>query len=77
MAMKTIVALLGPGIGPEVVNATCELLMGTGLPLKMLTPPQCNPCPKRPSPRPARPMACSSAWPARPHQTWCRGSAGR
>ena len=38
--MKTIVALPGEGIGLEVVDATCELLMGTGLPLKILTPPQ-------------------------------------
>ena len=27
MAMKTVVALPGQGIGPEVVDATCELLM--------------------------------------------------
>ena len=40
MAMKTIVALPGEGIGIEVVDATGELLMGTGLPLKILTPPQ-------------------------------------
>ena len=46
MAMKTIVALPGQGIGPEVVDATCELLMGTGLPLKILTPPQGNPLPE-------------------------------
>jgi len=45
MAMKTIVALPGQGIGPEVVDATCELLMGTGLPLKIL-PPQGNPLPE-------------------------------
>jgi isocitrate/isopropylmalate dehydrogenase len=38
--MKTIVALPGEGIGLEVVDATCELLAGTGLPLKILTPPQ-------------------------------------
>ena len=38
--MKTIVALPGEGIGIEVVDATCELLAGTGLPLKILTPPQ-------------------------------------
>ena len=35
MAMKTIVALPGEGIGPEVVDATCDLLMGTGLPLRL------------------------------------------
>jgi len=38
--VKTIVALPGEGIGIEVVEATCELLEGTGLPLKILTPPQ-------------------------------------
>lgn len=38
--MKTIVALPGEGIGIEVVEATCELLASTGLPLKILTPPQ-------------------------------------
>ena len=38
--MKTIVALPGEGIGLEVVDATCELLAGTGLPLKIDTPPQ-------------------------------------
>ena len=46
MAMKTVVALPGEGIGPEVVDATCELLMGTGLPIKILTPPQGNPVPE-------------------------------
>ena len=44
--MKTVVALPGEGIGPEVVDATCELLMGTGLPLKILTPPQGPPLPE-------------------------------
>jgi 3-isopropylmalate dehydrogenase len=39
-AMKTVVALPGEGIGFEVVEATCELLASTGLPLKILTPPQ-------------------------------------
>ena len=38
--MKTIVALPGEGIGIEVVDATCEVLEGTGLPLKILHPPQ-------------------------------------
>ena len=36
--MKIVVALPGQGIGIEVVEATCELLVGTGLPLKILTP---------------------------------------
>ncbi len=38
--MKTIVALPGQGIGIEVVDATCELLLGIGAPLKIVTPPQ-------------------------------------
>jgi isocitrate/isopropylmalate dehydrogenase len=46
MAMKTVVALPGQGIGLEVVDAACELLMGTGLPLKILTPSQGNPLPE-------------------------------
>ena len=46
MAMKTIAALPGQGIGPEVVDVTCELPMGTGLPLKILTLPQCNSLPE-------------------------------
>jgi len=46
MAMKTVVALPGQGIGIEVVDATCELLMGTGLPLKITTPPQGDPLPE-------------------------------
>jgi isocitrate/isopropylmalate dehydrogenase len=46
MAMRTVVALPGEGIGPEVIEATCELLMGTGLPIKILTPPQGNPVPE-------------------------------
>ena len=38
--MKTIVALPGEGIGIEVVEATCEVLEGMGLPIKILHPPQ-------------------------------------
>jgi isocitrate/isopropylmalate dehydrogenase len=38
--VKTVVALPGEGIGLEVVDATCELLAGTGLPLSIETPPQ-------------------------------------
>ena len=44
--MKTVVALPGEGIGPEVVDATCEVLLGTGLPLRILTPPQGAPLPE-------------------------------
>ena len=36
----------GEGIGLEVVEAACEVLMGTGLPLKIVTPPQGNPLPE-------------------------------
>jgi 3-isopropylmalate dehydrogenase len=38
--MKTIVALPGEGIGLEVVEATCDVLVGASLPIKILTPPQ-------------------------------------
>src|SRR6266581_230403 len=38
--MKTIVALPGEGIGVEVVEATCALLSGAGVPVKIVTPPQ-------------------------------------
>jgi len=38
--VKTIVALPGEGIGIEVIDATCELLAGTGLPVRIRTPPQ-------------------------------------
>jgi isocitrate/isopropylmalate dehydrogenase len=34
MAMKTVVALPGEGVGPEAVDATWALLVGTGLPFK-------------------------------------------
>ena len=44
--MKTVVALPGEGIGIEVVDAACEVLVGTGLPLKILTPPQGAPATK-------------------------------
>ena len=37
--MKTVVALGGEGIGPEVVDATCELLVASGMPLMVVTPP--------------------------------------
>lgn len=36
---KKVVALGGEGIGPEVVEATCELLIAAGFPLAILTPP--------------------------------------
>src|SRR3989441_916795 len=35
--MKTIVALPGEGIGVEVVEATCALLSGAGMPVKVVT----------------------------------------
>jgi isocitrate/isopropylmalate dehydrogenase len=37
--VKTVVALGGEGIGVEVMDATCELLVAAGLPLRILTPP--------------------------------------
>jgi isocitrate/isopropylmalate dehydrogenase len=37
--MKTIVALGGEGIGPEVVDATRTVLVAAGFPLEFLTPP--------------------------------------
>lgn len=37
--MKTVVALGGEGIGPEVVEATCELLLAARFPLTIVTPP--------------------------------------
>ena len=38
--MKTIVALPGQGIGIEVVDAACEIMTATGMPVKILTPQQ-------------------------------------
>src|SRR6266850_4931696 len=38
--MKTIVALPGEGIGLEVVEATCEVLSGADVPVRILTPLQ-------------------------------------
>jgi 3-isopropylmalate dehydrogenase len=37
--VKTIVALGGEGIGPEVVDATCHVLVAAKFPLKIVTPP--------------------------------------
>ena len=37
---KTVVVLPGEGIGIEVVDATCDLLVEAGLPLKIVTPTQ-------------------------------------
>ena len=39
MTSRTIVALGGEGIGPEVIDATCELLVAGGMPVEVLTPP--------------------------------------
>jgi 3-isopropylmalate dehydrogenase len=39
---KRIVALGGAGIGFEVVDATCEMLTGAGLPVEILTPPHAD-----------------------------------
>jgi isocitrate/isopropylmalate dehydrogenase len=40
--MKTVVALPGQGIGIEVMDATCEIITGAGMPVKILTPVQCE-----------------------------------
>jgi len=37
---KTVVVLPGEGIGIEVIDATCDLLVEAGLPLKIVTPAQ-------------------------------------
>jgi isocitrate/isopropylmalate dehydrogenase len=39
MTSKTVVALGGEGIGPEVIDASCEVLAASGLPLEILRPP--------------------------------------
>jgi len=36
---RKVAALGGEGIGPEVVDATCDLLLAAGFPLEILTPP--------------------------------------
>jgi isocitrate/isopropylmalate dehydrogenase len=36
---KVIVALGGEGIGPEVIDATCELMVKAGMPVEITTPP--------------------------------------
>ena len=75
--MKTVVALPGEGIGIEVVDATCELLMGTGLPLKILTPPQGAPLPEetKRAAREADGVLFGAAGPST--SAWSPGSAGR
>jgi isocitrate/isopropylmalate dehydrogenase len=39
MSNKTIVAIGGDGVGPEVVDAACSVLEGAGFPLEILKPP--------------------------------------
>ena len=78
--VKTVVALPGEGIGIEVVDATCELLTGTGLPLKILTPPQGSRLPGTPIRRAAAPRGRRRALRrrrVRPPRRWSPGSAGR
>ena len=36
---KRVVALGGEGIGPEVVDVTCDLLVKSGMPIEIVTPP--------------------------------------
>jgi isocitrate/isopropylmalate dehydrogenase len=38
-AVKRVVAIGGEGIGIEVVDATCDILTGAGIPVEILTPP--------------------------------------
>ena len=57
--MKTIAALPGEGIGPEVVGATCELITAAGMPVKIVTPAQTEPGTSR-VPEPTR-RACRDA----------------
>jgi isocitrate/isopropylmalate dehydrogenase len=40
---RKVVALGGEGIGPEVVDVTCELLVKSGMPVEILTPPHGGP----------------------------------
>src|SRR5258706_13284202 len=77
--MSTIVALPGEGIGLEVGDVTCELLMGTGLPLKILTPPQGNPLPEetKQAPREADGVLFGAAGPTTSKVvSWLRWSLG-
>ena len=60
---KRVVALGGEGIGPEVVDVTCELLVKAGLPVQILTPPHGEPALKshgHPMPDETR-RACEAA----------------
>jgi isocitrate/isopropylmalate dehydrogenase len=43
MTTKRVVALGGEGIGPEVIDVTCELMVKAGLPVEILTPPHGEP----------------------------------
>ena len=38
-----IAALGGEGIGPEVIDVTCELLVKSGMPIEIVTPPHGEP----------------------------------
>jgi len=57
--MKIIVALAGEGIGLEVVEATCEVLSGADVPVKILTPLQIS-APGSPVPEETQ-RACRAA----------------
>ena len=41
--MKTVVALGGEGIGPEVVDVACEIMAAGKMPVEILTPPHGEP----------------------------------
>ena len=57
--IKTVVALAGEGIGLEVVEATCEVLNGADVPVKILTPLQIS-APGSPVPEETQ-RACRAA----------------
>jgi len=43
MTPRSVVALGGEGIGPEVIDATCELMIKAGMPVEIMTPPHGEP----------------------------------
>jgi isocitrate/isopropylmalate dehydrogenase len=39
MTTRRVIALGGEGIGPEVIDVTCELMVKAGMPVEVVTPP--------------------------------------
>ena len=86
MTPRSVVALGGEGIGPEVIDATCELMIKAGMPVEITTPPHGEPAIKShghgmPD---ATKRACESAdgvlfgaAGARRRRPWWAGSGGR